>query len=97
MTNGYLTVIYYERIRTMPRYDIWQNGVKTQFSRDNQPQNRGRKKGQPNRATIFKAVMIWLREHEQAIEKVRRDSHNARRRERYAQKKRAGGTTHPTQ
>lgn len=81
----------------MPRYDIWQDGINSRFSRDNQPANRGRKKGRPNRATIYRAVLSALAEVERRIEQQRRDRRNARRRERYAAKKRVGGTTHPTQ
>ncbi len=82
----------------MGRLTIWQDGVKTQFTKENQPPNRGRKKGRPNRATVYRRVLAILTEHQTKVEQLRRDNRNARRRERYrtgapAEKKWAGGTT----
>gem|GEM_PF-6486365 len=77
----------------MARQDIWQDGVHTRFTSENQPANRGRKKGRPNRATILRLVFQFLQERQEQIDQQRRDYRNARRRERYALKKWAGGTT----
>ena len=77
----------------MPRTDIWRDGINTQFSRENQPANRGRKKEQPVRATIYRRLLALIngakevveqqRRAEQEMEQQQRDHRNAQRRERY--------------
>jgi hypothetical protein len=74
----------------MARQDIWQDGINTRFSPANQPANRGRKKGHPNRATIARIVFAYLADYRQEVEQLRRNNRNAQRRERYHEKKRAG-------
>lgn len=70
----------------MPRTNIWQDGVNTRFSRDNQPANRGRKKGTPNRLTIMRTIFKMIDEANRLIDQERRERRNARRRERYRAK-----------
>ncbi|WP_020607704.1 hypothetical protein [Spirosoma spitsbergense] len=77
----------------MARYDIWQDGINTRFTSENQPANRGRKKGRPNRATLLRVMMKVIQDATQRIEQERRDHRNALRRERYRAKKRAGEMT----
>ena len=76
-----------EKSKTMPRADIWQDGINTRFSRNNQPPNRGRKKGRPNRSTIYRAVLSCLGTITKEIVQQRLDNRNAQRRARYAAKK----------
>ena len=70
----------------MPRADIWKDGIKTRFSYDHQPANRGRKKGRPNRATIYRKAFGFFTLLHCALDQQQRDRRNARRRERYKAK-----------
>jgi hypothetical protein len=79
----------------MVRPDTWQDGINTQFSPINQPANRGRKKVKHNRVTIARLVFAYLAEYQQEVEQLRRNNRNARRRERYHEKK-TGRGNHPT-
>ncbi len=70
----------------MPRADIWKDGIKTRFSKDQQPANRGRKKGRPNRATICRKAFEFFT----LLEQQQRDQRNTQRRERYRMQKERG-------
>ncbi len=90
----------------MPRTDIWQDGINTRFSRENQPANRGRKK----LSAIFRQGLVALwnrtieaveqqRQADEVVEQQQRDRRNAKRRERYALNKKGPGEppTRPTE
>ena len=89
----------------MPRTDIWRDGINTQFSRENQPANRGRKKEQPVRATIYRRLLALIngakevveqqRRAEQEMEQKQRYQRNTRRRERYRMQKEKGKKNGP--
>lgn len=71
----------------MGRNNIWQDGIKTRFSTTNQPPGRGRPKGRRNRATRLREALAMLQYVEDLYNRQRQAQRNARRRERYQQRK----------